>query len=94
MQEGADAYLLKPFDVLNSHGFIQSMSRKGNCYDNAVAESFFHTLRQSMCMTTGMKQGQMPDRVFSIILKYSIIVKDGTQLWDIVPRYHLSWRLW
>ena len=21
------------------------MSRKGNCYDNAVAESFFHTLK-------------------------------------------------
>ena len=32
-------------DVLNSYGFIQSMSRKGNCYDNAVAESFFHTLK-------------------------------------------------
>lgn len=31
--------------VLNSHDFIQSMSRKGNCYDNAVAESFFHTLK-------------------------------------------------
>ncbi|MBL7050527.1 MAG: IS3 family transposase, partial [Nitrospira sp.] len=27
------------------YGFIQSMSRKGNCYDNAVAESFFHTLK-------------------------------------------------
>jgi hypothetical protein len=27
-------------------------------------------------------------------LKYSIIVRDGTQLWGIVPRYHLSWRLW
>jgi len=32
-------------NVLNSNGFIQSMSRKGNCYDNAVAESFFHTLK-------------------------------------------------
>ena len=32
-------------DVLNRHGFIQSMSRKGNCYDNAVSESFFHTLK-------------------------------------------------
>lgn len=27
------------------NGFRQSMSRKGNCYDNAVAESFFHTLK-------------------------------------------------
>ena len=32
-------------DVLSAYGFIQSMSRKGNCYDNAVAESFFHTLK-------------------------------------------------
>jgi putative transposase len=32
-------------DVLRAYSFIQSMSRKGNCYDNAVAESFFHTLK-------------------------------------------------
>ena len=32
-------------DILRAYGFIQSMSRKGNCYDNAVAESFFHTLK-------------------------------------------------
>ena len=31
--------------LLNDHGIIQSMSRKGNCWDNAVAESFFHTLK-------------------------------------------------
>lgn len=31
--------------ALKAFGFIQSMSRKGNCYDNAVAESFFHTLK-------------------------------------------------
>lgn len=27
---------------LSDHGFIQSMSRKGNCHDNAPIESFFH----------------------------------------------------
>lgn len=27
---------------------IRSMSRKGNCWDNAVAESFFKTLKASM----------------------------------------------
>lgn len=31
--------------ILKKHGIIQSMSRKGNCWDNAVAESFFHTLK-------------------------------------------------
>jgi len=30
-------------DVLMANGFIQSMSRKGNCYDNAVAEAFPYT---------------------------------------------------
>ena len=28
--------------------YLQSMSRKGNCYDNAFAESFFHTLKNEM----------------------------------------------
>lgn len=31
--------------LLKSKNFIQSMSAKGNCYDNAVAESFFHSLK-------------------------------------------------
>jgi len=31
--------------VLADHGLRASMSRKGNCYDNAAMESFFHTLK-------------------------------------------------
>jgi len=31
--------------VLEQHHFSQSMSATGNCYDNAVMESFFHTLK-------------------------------------------------
>jgi putative transposase len=34
--------------ILKDHGIIQSMSRKGNCWDNAVAESFFHTLKTEL----------------------------------------------
>ena len=34
--------------MLKKQGFIQSMSRKGNCWDNAVAESFFHTIKTQM----------------------------------------------
>lgn len=31
--------------TLEAHGLVCSMSRKGNCWDNAVAESFFATLK-------------------------------------------------
>ena len=31
--------------ILNNYGIIPSMSRTANCYDNAVAESFFKTIK-------------------------------------------------
>ena len=34
--------------VLKMKGFVQSMSRKGNCWDNACAESFFKTLKTEL----------------------------------------------
>ncbi len=34
--------------VLNDNNICCSMSRKGNCYDNAVLESFFATLKQEL----------------------------------------------
>jgi transposase InsO family protein len=33
---------------LNKHKFIQSMSRKGDCWDNAVAESFFSIIKTEL----------------------------------------------
>ena len=35
-------------EALQRAGIVQSMSRKGNCWDNAVAESFFGTLEQEL----------------------------------------------
>jgi transposase InsO family protein len=43
-QYGADSYR----QLLSQHGIEPSMSRKGNCGDNAVAESFFHTLKTEL----------------------------------------------
>lgn len=34
--------------ILTTHGMIPSMSRKGNCHDNAVAESFFSHLKNEL----------------------------------------------
>jgi putative transposase len=34
--------------MLANNGIECSMSRKGNCWDNAVAESFFHTLKAEL----------------------------------------------
>ena len=34
--------------TIKDNGFICSMSRKGNCWDNAPSESFFHTLKTEL----------------------------------------------
>jgi len=39
-------------DFLANQGFVGSMSRKGNCWDNAVAESFFRTLKVELVYQT------------------------------------------
>jgi putative transposase len=38
-------------DALDDIGVVCSMSRKGNCWDNAVAESFFATLKTELVYT-------------------------------------------
>ena len=34
--------------LLTKYGMLSSMSRKGNCWDNAVAESFFSTIKREL----------------------------------------------
>lgn len=38
--------------VLDVFGLEQSMSRKGNCYDNSMMESFFATLKKEFVYNT------------------------------------------
>lgn len=40
-------------EALEEHGFTCSMSRPGNCWDNAVAESFFATLKVELVPKSG-----------------------------------------
>jgi putative transposase len=44
VQYACDAFRL----ALRENKIIRSMSRKGNCWDNAVAESFFHSLKSEI----------------------------------------------
>jgi len=41
-QYGSSDYL----EFMKEHNLILSMSRRGNCHDNAVAESFFATFKK------------------------------------------------
>ncbi len=34
--------------MLKNHGMLISMSGKGNCYDNAVVEAFFKTIKSEL----------------------------------------------
>lgn len=54
--------------LLNKNRCIQSMGRKGNCYDNSCSESFFHSLKveaiHGECFTT---REEMHSAVFNYI---------------------------
>lgn len=39
--------------LLAAHGIVQSLSRPGQCWDNAVAESFFATLKEELLHRSG-----------------------------------------
>lgn len=49
-------YQMKAYQMLlKEKGIVQSMSRKGNCLDNAVIENFFGTLKSEMFYTKKFK---------------------------------------
>jgi len=54
--------------IINSHQLKQSMSRKGNCWDNACVESFFHSLKvEAIQYEPLMNRDQMRQTVFEYI---------------------------
>jgi len=56
-------------DALEQNGLICSMSRKGNCWDNAVAESFFSTL-DFECGGRFASRGAARDAVVEYVLGF------------------------
>ena len=53
---------------VNLVGIIASMSRRGNCYDNAHCESFFHSLKTELVYRTTYKtRGEAKQAIFQWI---------------------------
>ena len=55
--------------LLATYHITTSMSRKGNCYDNAMAESFFATLKAEAFTATDTRNKTKPDDNSSITSK-------------------------
>lgn len=54
--------------VLQQHGLVASMSRLGNCYDNAPAETFFSTLKSELVHHVDFKtRAQARTAIFQFI---------------------------
>ena len=67
VQYACDAYRA----VLAQHGFRASMSRKGDCWDNAVAESFFATLEWELLMQNDWQtQNEARHAIFEYIERW------------------------
>ena len=65
-------------ELLQKHGVLASMSRKGNCHDNAVAESFFSNLKNEV----------MHDRLFACREEARAVVNDYIEMYYNRSRLH------
>jgi len=76
--------------LLNDWRCVGSMSRKGNCWDNAVAESFFGSLKQERVQ---WKHYQTRSEAHRDVLNYitcCTTITDHIRLWDIKIQINLS----
>lgn len=67
------AYQMKVYTyALNKKKIFQSMSRKGNCYDNSVMENFFGIMKQEMYYgTVYYSYGELKDVIEKYIKYYN-----------------------
>ncbi len=63
--------------LLYIYGFRQSMSARGNCYDNAQAESFFPDSRRNWLRAGFLNRLKKPASKFLVILTVTIIESEG-----------------
>jgi putative transposase len=71
--------------ILANHQITVSMRRTGNCYDNAVIESFFSTLKNEGSIIKFIERERRPAEIFSNTSQGFIIIPVGTLLWVTYP---------
>jgi putative transposase len=71
---------------LRAHNLEHSMSRRGNCHDNAVAESFFNLLKRERIRRRIYKPGPRQDRMCSTTSRCSTTQTQARQERDAVAR--------
>jgi transposase InsO family protein len=74
--------------TLRKHGIVPSMSRKGDCWDNAVAESFFSTLKCELDFSLRMSVGETQRAVGEYIDGYYNTERLHSTLGYITPAAH------
>ena len=72
--------------ILNQHRLLWSMSKRGDCFDNACVESFFHTLKIEL--THGVryaKRSILRQEVFEYIETYYNRIRRHSALGQVSP---------
>jgi transposase InsO family protein len=73
-------------DLLQKYNIIQSMSRRGNCWDNSVAESFFKSLKQELVYNTYFyTKRQAKKEIFEYIEFYYNRIRSHSYLGNLSP---------
>ena len=73
-------------DLLEKYNITQSMSRKGNCWDNAVAESFFKSLKNELVyQTVFYTKKQAKQEIFKYIELFYNRVRSHSYLNGLSP---------
>ena len=74
-------YTSQQFQVLlMRYGFRQSMSRKGNSWDNAIMKSFYRTLKRELVQDAGYDNPEQARQKYSNILNSTTTQSEFIQL--------------